>query len=266
MRRTLVISIGAAVALVSAAVAMAAVFTAAGVSSTTATLTTTAATTVKTRQCTGADGKAFEITNGRYTGTADFTNPATDLDGPLTISARTTYDTAAKLGYVEGSFRVKDSDTRVSGRFVGTLDKDGNMVGLLTGSSRGNHARVLGTLSGRFSPATGFANPGAILGSGSIVSQAVIAGPVCKGSKSNAKSEHKSDKSTRPIMVTGVVTVDTANAKITVKPRKGADQTCSIPSGSSLTNGISNNDMVAMKCELVGTPGVSTLTALKKIR
>ena len=182
MRTKLIIALGAAIAAVTASVAMAAVFTAAGVSATTATFSADKVSEMKARTCTGADNKAFTITNGRYTGVADFTNPATnEFDGPLTISARTTYSTTDGLGYVEGSFRVRDNDTRLAGRFSGTLKGD-QLVGFLTAGSRGNHAVVLGNLSARFVPATGFS--AGQIGSGSSASVlAVVAGPVCKGHK-----------------------------------------------------------------------------------
>ncbi len=131
MRRTLIIALGALAALSTAAVAVAA-FTAAGVSVTTATFSTDKATDVRTRTCTGADGKEFTITNGRYTGQADFANPAADLDGPLTINARTVVSKSDGLGYVTGSFRVKDDDTRFAGAFSGTLKGD-KLVGFLAG-------------------------------------------------------------------------------------------------------------------------------------
>ena len=135
---------------------------------------------MKTRTCTGADGKSFAVTSGHYTGAADFANPATELDGPLTLTARTTVDTGSHLGYVEGSFRIKDDDTRLQGKFVGTLDATGKLAGFLTAASRGNHALVLGTLSGTFVPATGFSGP-ASLGAAptSAAVLAVLAGPVC---------------------------------------------------------------------------------------
>ncbi len=108
MRKTIMIGIVAAVALVTAAIAMAAVYTASGVSATTASFSTDKVSPLRSASCTGADGKAFTITHGHYTGTATFTAPAEELGGPLTIDARTTYSTTDGLGYVEGSFRVRD--------------------------------------------------------------------------------------------------------------------------------------------------------------
>ena len=124
--------------------------------------------------------------SGRYTGTADFAAPAADLGGPLTIDARTTYSTTDGLGYVEGSFRVKDDRRRLGGRFTGTL-KGSKLVGFLTASSRGNHARVLGNLSATFVPATGF-TAGAIGSTSSTAVLAVVAGPICPKPKPDAEA------------------------------------------------------------------------------
>ena len=270
MRKTLVITAGAAAALVAAAVAVAAVFTATGVSATTATLTTTKASDVKPRTCTGADGKSFSVTTGHYTGMADFTTPATELDGPLTIHARTTVETtaaSAKLGYVEGSFRIKDDDTRVSGRFWGTLDASGKLAGFLTGSSRGSHAKVLGTLSGTFVPATGFVGSGTLGTNSSSAVLAVVAGPVCKGPKPEPKPAPKP----RHISVEGVLTALTlatpsATGSVTVTPKRGPAKTCTIPVGSTLGTGFvpnTPNSRVELKCEEMGSPLVMTATRLK---
>ena len=179
MRKTLIVAIAAAVALVTAAIAMAAVYTASGVSATTATFSTDKVS-LRSASCTGADGKAFTITQGHYTGTATFAAPAAELSGPLTIDARTTYSTTDGLGYVSGSFRVKDGrhdPNRLGGRFTATL-KGSQLVGFLTASARGHHARVLGNLSATFVPATGF-TAGAVGSTSSTAVLAVVAGPTC---------------------------------------------------------------------------------------
>ena len=162
MRKRLLIALGATVALVAAATAYAA-FTATGITGTTAMLTTTTASDVKTRQCTGGDGKAFTITDAKFTGTAVFTNPVGALDGPASFRVKTTVDDTSKLGYVEGSVKVKDDDTDFHGRFVGTLDATGKFAGFLTGDAhKGSKANVLGTLSGTFAGSHGLREPGCV--------------------------------------------------------------------------------------------------------
>ena len=216
MRRKLTITLAATAALVASAVGLAAVFTATGISATTATLEAKAEKNVKTRSCTGADGKEFEIVSGHYRGTADFTNPASDLDGPLALHITTKVDTASQLGYVTGSFGIRDDDTRVAGRFVGTL-KGTAFSGFLTGTARSNRAVVLGTLSGTFDPATGFSGT---LGSGPVES-AVVAGPVCAGkSRHGNERKPKSERKPRLTSVEGAVSAVTTDS-ITIASRKG---------------------------------------------
>ena len=217
MRKTLIIALGAAVALVTAAVAVAVVPTAVGVSEATATFSTSTVERLKARECTGADGKAFRITDARYTGTMVSANAV--LAGPLTIHARTTFSTSDSLGYVEGSFRVKDDDSRVSGRFSGTL-KGGKLVGFLTGTSRGNHARVLGNLSATFDPAATTAFTGGALGSGSSGALAVIAGPVCRGHKPSPKPAKP-----KRLEIHGTLSLGTGTVSVT---RGALTATCTI--------------------------------------
>jgi hypothetical protein len=204
---------------------------------------------VKARTCTGADNKAFTITSGRYTGTADFANPATELDGPLTIDARTTYSTSDNLGYVEGSFRIKDDDTRLTGRFSGTLDGT-KLVGFLTGSSRGNHARVLGNLSATFVPTTGFTS--GALGSTSTASPlAVVAGPVCKGKPKPVPP--KPAPKPKTFTMHGVVAALGSNpTSITVTARGPITATCFTDANSPALT-VAVKDKVEMKCEGVVT-------------
>lgn len=243
MRKTLMIALGAAAALVTAAAALAVVFTASGVGATTAGFATDKVTDLTARTCTGADGKTFTVTKGHYTGTADFTNPATDLDGPLTINARTTYSTTDGLGYVEGSFRVKDDATRLSGKFSGTLTGT-QLVGFLTAASRGHHARVLGNLSATFVPTTGF-SAGALGSSSSTAVLAVVAGPFCKGAKP-----------TKPVSVNGQVSAvgdGSVGSTITVTSKGPSTATCTRDATSPSTAGFTVGTKVKMKCAYIGT-------------
>ena len=253
MRRTLIIALGAVGALITAAAAVAA-FAASGVSTTTATFSTDKAADVRTRTCAGADGKEFKITNGRYTGQADFANPATDLDGPLTINARTVVSTADGLGYVTGSFRIKDDDTRFGGTFTGTLKGD-ELVGFLAGVSRGNRATVLGNLSATLVPGTGFS--GGALGSSSSTSVlAIVAGPVCKGRPAESKPKPKPEKPkhARPALFLGEVSAvgnDAVGSTITVTSKGPSAATCTRDATSPSTAGYPVGTRLLMVCEKV---------------
>ena len=178
-----------------------------------------------------------------------FTAPAADLGGPLTIDARTVYSTTDGLGYVEGSFRVQDSrhdPNGLGGRFTATL-KGSQLVGFLTASARGNHARVLGNLSATFVPATGF-TAGAVGSSSSTAVLAVVAGPVCPKPKPAPKPHAR--------VVEGKVSAigdGTVGSTITVASRGPSTATCTRDAASPATTGIAVGAKVAMKCELIGS-------------
>jgi hypothetical protein len=259
MRRSFIIALGTAVALATAAVAVAVIPPVAGVSATTADFAAAKVGDPNTRTCTGADGKAYVITDGRYTGTMTSTSSHPVLTGPLTIHARTTYSTTDTRGYVEGSFRVKDDDSRVNGEFWGTLDGSGNLVGFLEGKSKGNHAVVLGNMSATFAPSTGFTG-GKLGAGGSTAVAAVIAGPPCKG----PKPAPKPDKPAKLVSVEGVVSALGAGvppSTITVTSKGPSTATCTRDATSPTTADFPLTTKVEMKCELIGTTW--TLRVLK---
>ena len=170
--------------------------------------------------------------------------------GPLTIDARTTYSTTDGLGYVAGSFRVKDGrhdPNRLGGRFTATL-KGSQLVGFLTASARGHHARVLGNLSATFVPATGF-TAGAVGSTSSTAVLAVVAGPTCP--KAEARTEAAKARG-----VEGKVSAvgdGSVGSTITVASRGPSTATCTRDATSPATTGIAVGTKVAMKCELIGT-------------
>ena len=275
MRRTVTIALGTAAALATAAVALAVVPAVVGVSPATATFSTTAIDKSRTASCT-SDSKTWEFTQGHYTGTVVSTNAV--LAGALKINARTTYNATDKLGYVSGSFRIKDDDSRVNGTLSGTI-KDGKLVGYLVGTSRGNHAKVLGNLSADFAGgATNFAN--GQIGSGSSTAVlAVVAGPSCKaskdekskdenskGEKSDERKDKKGDKGrARYVEAKGeIAAIGAAPATITVTGKRGP-VTCSVDAKYAVPAGfpVGTKD-VEMKCEAIGDPAVWTLRKLEK--
>lgn len=270
MRRTITIALGTLVALATAAIAFAVVPTVGGVSTAAAKFSTTQIDRSKTSSCT-ADTKTWEFTHGHYTGTVDSENPV--LAGSLTIHAKTTYNKTEELGYVSGSFKIKDDDSRVKGTFAGTISK-GILVGYLTGKSRGNHAKVLGNLSAKFAGGTTNFDEGQIGSGSSIAVLAVVAGRPCKGEKSDDKSEKgkeskagKSESGKGKVMeVKGEITglPNDSSTKITVTGEKGpvmcaVDAKYAIPADFQ----VGTKD-VEMKCEAIGDPAVWTLRKLEK--
>ena len=267
MRRTLIIVLGTAVALATAAVAIAVVPAVTGISSITATtLVATEVSNLKTRSCTGTDTHPYAFTKAHYQGMVTSTNPV--LAGAITIHASTTSDTTTGgLGYVEGSFRIKDGDSRVKGKFWGTLQGTA-LVGFLEGKARGNHARVLGNMSATFVPATGFTS--GVIGTGSAASQlAVIAGPICKDAKGAEKpTDAKNLKLKGTVTALTPASAPSAPGSITITAKGGgASQSCAIPVGFTVPAGITVTPVTNVEAECsapTGTPPVSTLLKLKK--
>ena len=267
MRRTLFITLGTAVALVTAAVAFAAVTPVVGIHETPAATSFSTTGTVgklKTSTCT-ANAQTWKFTDGRYTGTVVSTDPV--LSGTLWIHAHTTVNTTStpNLGYVDGSFKIRDDDSRVNGKFSGTL-KDGKLVGFLTARSHGNHARVLGNLSATFAGDTSNFTDGLIgVGSSSAVI-AVIAGPACKAPKAP-----KPPKPAKRLHAEGVATVilpvaPAVLSTITVTPKHGpTTPPCVIPAAFPLA-GVVTGSKVEMQCEWVGVAPATPVLTLTKLK
>jgi hypothetical protein len=202
------------------------------------------------------------MTDGHYSGTVASTNAA--LAGSLKIHAKTTYSTTEKLGYVTGSFKIDDDDSRVRGSFSGTID-DGRLVGYLTGKARGNHAKVLGNLSADFAGGTTSFSNGLVGSSSSDAVLAIVAGPACKMPKPEKEEKgEREKKAEKYIGARGEITALSADS-ITVTGKKGAvtckvDASYAVPAGFSLAS-----TAVEMKCEAVGDPAVWTLRKLEKV-
>jgi hypothetical protein len=213
-----------------------------------ATLSATTAANVQTRTLT-CDGQTIEITLGHYSGTA--TSATTDLNGPVDLFVKSTYNTTKKLGWVNGWLKVRASDRRTRASFT-AINVDGKLDGWLRGSASHRGGLLFGSLAGSFSK-TGGLTDGA-LGTGTGANAAVIAKRIDCGE----------EKPTRPsvfLFVRGAV--DSVNATaITVKPKDGsANQTCTVKNADQV-KGIEANDQVEMSC--VQVAGVWTLAKVRE--
>ena len=251
MRRPIVIAAATAVALATAGLALA-TLNASGVSATTATFDA-AKERSATRTCKG-DSDTYEITSGRYVGKIDFADPNNDLDGPVTIQARAVLNKTDGVGYIQGSFRIKDDDRRGHGTFVGTLDGSGNVDGFVQGRVNRKSAVLLGGMSAKFSADGGFVD--GKLGNGATSLPAVLVGRPCKDSKPAAIA----------VRLTVKGKVSKLDTSITVDPRDATPaQSCEIKAGTSPSlEGVAVGSEVEMGCGLVD--GKMTLLKLKKHR
>lgn len=249
MRRVIGVAVAAVTALAVAGVAVANLKSA-DVTPASATFAAPTASHVQTRTFT-CGGETIEITNGRYSGTA--TSTTGDLNGPIEIRLRSVYNTTTKLGWMDGTVKVRASDNRSTAK-LWAVNTDGRLDGFVRGSAGRGDGTLLGSLTASFNRASGFAD-GAI-GAGTGANAAVI-----------AKRERCERTSTRPsvrLHVRGSIESASSTA-VAVKPADGgATQTCSITAASPRTSGFAAGDRVEMQCVQVG--GAYVLVKLKKRR
>ncbi len=149
-----ILAVFAAGALALAGVAVADSVGAKSISQLTATFSATTVSELSTRTCTNADGTWVD-TRARYSGSATSAHP--DLNGPLTVRARSLINTTKKLGLVEarGQVDVAGPDTvfRLDGVYA-----DGKVAGLLVGRGHDPATRLVGDVSAAFGASSGFTN------------------------------------------------------------------------------------------------------------
>ena len=209
----------------------------ADVAATSATLTATTPSNVQTRTYT-CDGQTFEVTTGRWSGTATSATP--DLNGAAVVHAKSVYNVTKKLGWVDGSLKISASDDRTQAGFS-AVNTDGKLDGWIRGHAGRGDGIVFGSLSGSFSKTGGLT--GGAIGSGTGTNAAVIAkGIRCNSAKTPKPSVH--------LLVRGQIETVSATS-ITVKPKDGAaSQTCAVKDADDVAR-VKATDQVEMTCSQV---------------
>lgn len=248
MKKT-ILAVAALAALVASSVAVANLRSG-NVTAVSATLSapTTAHLTTRTLTC---DGQTIEISNGRYTGTSASTTP--DLAGPVELRVHSVYNTTTKLGWVDGTLKIRAADNRSNARFT-AINSDGKLDGWLRGTAGHRDGILFGSISGSFSKAGGLTD--GQLGTGAGANAAVLA----------KRADCKRPESTRPsvrLLVRGEVEA-VSSSSISVKPRDGsATQTCAVKDADDVEK-IEKGDRVEMIC--VQISGAWTLAAVRERR
>src|SRR5581483_2392720 len=142
--RKLVLSTVALAALAGSGLAIAHGFDTRSIKAVGSTFTTTPVGTVQTSTCTGADG-SYTRSHGTYTGTVSNATGDANLNGPITIDAKSLINTSTNVGVVTAHIRFGS-------------DASGNVAGLVEGHAPGSTAALLGNLSAAFSTTNGFTN------------------------------------------------------------------------------------------------------------
>ena len=221
---------------------------AADVTAASATLSATTPSNVQTRTYT-CDGQTFEITTGRWSGTA--TSTTADLNGAAVLHLKSVYNATKKLGWVEGRLTIGAADGRTHAGISG-VNTDGKLDAWVRGSAGRGDGTLFGSLSGSFSK-TGGLTDGAI-GTGTGTNAAVIAkGIRCNSQQMPRPSVH--------LFVRGQIETVSATS-ITVKPKDGsASQTCTVKDDDDVDR-VKAGDQVEMTCSQIG--GAWVLTKVRK--
>lgn len=123
---------------------------------------------VHTTTCTASDG-SYQDTTATYAGAA--TSSEARLNGALRIRARSVVNTTSKLGWLEGSWRVRGTTAGSSGTIRAAI-AGGNVVGSVVGDGARPQARLVASISAAFGQGTGFS--AGKLGSGSAAGAGVF--------------------------------------------------------------------------------------------
>ena len=121
-----------------------------------------------TTTCAASDG-SYEDTTATYAGAATSGEPR--LNGTLRIRVRSVVNTTSKLGWLEGSWRVRGTSAGSSGTIHAAI-AGGNVVGSVVGDGARPEARLVASLSAAFNQGTGFSS--GKLGTGSVAGAGVL--------------------------------------------------------------------------------------------
>lgn len=240
--RKLILAMAGLVALVATSVAVAHGIQGAKTAKAVAATFSASGGSVTTRVCTTTDGKSISITDGKYTGTA---LGDADLAGAITLRVRSVINTTDKVGTVNGAFRIDVSGRDTWGAFSTVYD-NGAIAGLATGRAHDPGERIVGNLSSKFDPATGFTE--GKIGGGTTGGSAVELG---RGScrPANTHPEHSDAR--------GIATLSATS--ITV-----AGLQCDLPAdkAAAINARFKTGDRVEIRCDFAN--GQNTLTRISK--
>ncbi len=242
--RKLVLSTVALAALAGSGLAIAHGFDTRSIKAVGSTFTAAPVGTVQTSTCTGADG-SYTRSHGTYTGTVSNATGDANLNGPITIDAKSLINTSTNVGVVTAHIRF-GSDGGGNAQFEGVY-ANGNVAGLVEGHAPGSTAALLGNLSAAFSTTSGFTN-GNIGGANSGGAVELTSGG-CKP---------------MPPPKPDVVRAEGVVSAISTGSITAAGVTCTIPTDlQSAVSGlglVANTSRVDMTCTVAG--GTNTLAKL----
>jgi hypothetical protein len=121
-----------------------------------------------TATCAASDG-TYQLTTATYTGIS--TSSDARLNGPIELRVYSVVNTTTKLGFLDGTLRVRGTNTGAHGNIHAAI-ANGAAVGSLVGQATRPEAKLVASISAAFTPATGFGS--GKLGSGSANGAGVL--------------------------------------------------------------------------------------------
>jgi hypothetical protein len=118
--------------------------------------------------CTASDG-TYQVTTATYQGIA--TSSDARLNGAVEIRAYSVVNTTTKLGWLDGTLRVRGTSAGARGTVHAAI-ANGSTVGSIVGRGERPESKLVASLSAAFTPATGFSS--GKLGSGSANGAGVL--------------------------------------------------------------------------------------------
>jgi hypothetical protein len=130
----------------------------------------------QSQTCTAANNDSIQLTEATYTGTAASSD--TNLNGPITIDVRSSYDATSKAGSLAGDVVIGNPAT-FEGRLT-AVNVNGTVQGFITGRENGG-GKLLGNVTATFSATGGFnsASSMASIGAGTGMNTAIVTTSGC---------------------------------------------------------------------------------------
>jgi hypothetical protein len=144
-------------------------------------LTASSVSRSHTDTCTAVDG-TYQQTTATYTGTAVSSDPR--LNGTLEIRATSTVNTTTKLGWLDGTLRIRGTNAGATGTIRAAI-ANGAAVGSVVGEGSRPGAKLVASVSAAFAQDTGFT--AGKLGSGSANGAGVL---FSRGDCRKARHQH----------------------------------------------------------------------------
>jgi hypothetical protein len=144
-------------------------------------LTASSVSRSHTNTCTAVDG-TYQQTTATYTGTATSSDPR--LNGTLEIRATSIVNTTTKLGWLEGTLRIRGTSAGANGTIRAAI-ANGAAVGSVVGQGAQPGGKLVASISAAFAQDSGFTS--GKLGSGTANGAGVL---FSRGDCRNAKRQH----------------------------------------------------------------------------